>query len=317
MVVELEDIMDEFNHGIYSPEAIKTFLKYAYKKWDKYPDYVVLAGNGTFDHRDILGYGDCLIPPMMVGLPDGLFASDALLADVKGNDGIPEMAIGRLPVSTRRQFKIILNKIQAYEEAYADDWGKRVMVLADNPDDGGNFSLDSDQIAGHLPMGYTDNRIYLADFTIDAARQKILEETNKGLLLMNFLGHSGVDRFAQEGMIITSDVDLFNNEYRLPIVTAMSCIVGRFSIPGYDSLSEAFILRNNGGAIAVWSPSGLSYNDDNKMLGEEFFKLFFNSGENNLGKIMVEAMKNFSYRAHTGSILYLFNLLGDPALAIH
>jgi hypothetical protein len=100
MVVDLQDIYDEFNYGLSSPEAIRDFLSYAYHNWKKAPRYVVLVGEGTYDYKDNLGYGDNLLPVLMVATPHGLFASDNRFVDVVGNDGVPEMAIGRLPVAT-------------------------------------------------------------------------------------------------------------------------------------------------------------------------------------------------------------------------
>ena len=43
MVVNLDDIMNEFNYGLSSPNAIRKFLSYAYSNWQKAPRYVVLA----------------------------------------------------------------------------------------------------------------------------------------------------------------------------------------------------------------------------------------------------------------------------------
>ena len=96
-VVLLEDVMDDFNYGIYSPEAIRTFLSHAYTNWIRPPRFVVLAGDGSLDYKNILGNGDNLIPPMMVETPYGLFPSDNYFADTN-SDHIPEMAVGRIPV---------------------------------------------------------------------------------------------------------------------------------------------------------------------------------------------------------------------------
>ena len=86
MVVCLEDIYDEFNHGLASPRAIKEFLSYATNRWQgNNLKYVVLAGEGTFDYKDNLGYGENLIPPIMVSTPRGLFAADNQYGDVRGD----------------------------------------------------------------------------------------------------------------------------------------------------------------------------------------------------------------------------------------
>ena len=44
LVVELEDIYDEFNFGLASPLAIRALLSYADQQWQRSPEYVLLAG---------------------------------------------------------------------------------------------------------------------------------------------------------------------------------------------------------------------------------------------------------------------------------
>ena len=73
MVVDLEDIYDEFNYGIADPHAIQTFLAFARATWKTKPSYAVLAGNGTYDYKDYQGYGDNLLPPLMIATDYGLF----------------------------------------------------------------------------------------------------------------------------------------------------------------------------------------------------------------------------------------------------
>ena len=145
-IVFLEDIMNEFNYGIYDPRAIRTFLTYAYHNWIKPPKYVVLAGNGTYDYKDNEGYGDNLIPTLMANTPMGLYASDSLFAEFDG-DHVPKIAVGRLPVLTAEELENMVDKISSYESGT----GKHVLWLADDPDDGGNFPMDSDDVAALLP----------------------------------------------------------------------------------------------------------------------------------------------------------------------
>ncbi|RPJ81108.1 MAG: hypothetical protein EHJ94_05205, partial [Deltaproteobacteria bacterium] len=136
-VVMLEDILDEFNHGIAGPSAIRNFLSYAYQNWIIPPRYVVLAGDGTFDYKDYQGHGVNLIPPFLISTSYGLFASDIPFADIKNDDGIPEIAIGRIPVITAESFAKIIQKIEQYESSPAGEWCNQVMMMADNPDNGG------------------------------------------------------------------------------------------------------------------------------------------------------------------------------------
>ena len=91
-VVDVADVMDEFNYGISSPHAIRAFLDHARRYWSPSPRFVLLAGQGNLDYKDNLGLGGNLVPPLMVGTPSGLFASDNRLADLVGDDGVPEIA---------------------------------------------------------------------------------------------------------------------------------------------------------------------------------------------------------------------------------
>lgn len=314
MVADLEDIMDEFNYGIYSPEAIRDFLSYAYHNWRKAPRYVVLIGEGTYDYKDNQGHGGNLILPIMIKTPRGLFPSDNHFADING-DHIPEMAIGRLPVVTSEELIVLIRKIIAYENSNGDTWTKRVLMLADNPDDCSDFPADSNNVATLLPQGYTAEKIYLSEYPIDIARQLVLEGINNGALLLNYIGHAGLDRLAQGGLLLNSDVASMTNQERLPVVTAMTCVTGHFAIPGYDSLAEVLVLKQNGGAVAVLSPTGMSINSEAVILDKAFFQTMFEKRQA-LGDVVLKALEKGSMNGVSGYILSIYNILGDPALKL-
>ena len=68
-----------------------------------------------------------------------------------------------------------------------------------------------------------------------------------------------MSRFATSGLLTTSDTSLLSNAVT-PVVTALTCTVNRHEYPGLPSLGEELVMNADGGAIAVWAPSGLSYN---------------------------------------------------------
>jgi hypothetical protein len=316
LVVCLEDIYDEFNHGLTSPWAIKEFLSYAYNRWNgSNLKYVVLAGEGTFDYKDNLGYGENLIPPIMVSTPRGLFAADNQYGDVRGEDGIPDIAVGRLPVATEEEFRSYIKKLSDYEDA-SGGWTDRVIMVADNQDWGGDFPSDSDRLSQWI-SGYDVEKIYLPDFSdINQAREKLFQSINLGAALINYLGHAGLDSFTQEGLFEMEDVNDLQNENRLPVLTAMTCVAGRFSLPGFDTLSEALILRKNGGVIAVWGPTGASSNFLACNLAEDFFNNIFQSDKKILGSAVLQAIRNFTHRGGPLFMVNIYTLLGDPTLEI-
>jgi hypothetical protein len=313
MVVTVEDIYDEFNHGIPNPDAIRDFLSFAFSNWSLKPKYVLLAGEGTVDYKDNLGYGDNLIPPILVNTSFGLFASDNTLADVVGDDGLADFAIGRIPVSSQPELDAAVSKIIAYESS-SGAWQSNIIMLADNPDPGGDFTGDSDDLSALIPPAYNVEKIYLSQQSLGDARQSLIDGINSGAALVNYMGHSGMDRLAQEGLLKTSDVDSLTNGNRLPIITALSCVVARFELPGFDAIGEALFLDQDGGAIAIWAATGLSYNTPAKAATEDFMNAALLGGASILGDGIKQAQDAYAASGNPFSLLDVFTLIGDPAL---
>jgi hypothetical protein len=311
MVVSLEDIYDEFNAGIAEPTAIRTFLRHATSSWSTPPRYVTLVGRGTWDYRDLNGFGDNLVPTLLVDTPDGLVASDVAYADLAGQDGIPEVALGRLPVLTAQDLLDYVAKIQAHESAASGEWQRHVLMTADNADAAGNFPADSESVAALLPVEYTAGRVHLDTTTADAGRQAILQAVNEGVVAFNYIGHGGFDRLADENLFTSADVPSLVNSERLPVFLAMTCSVGDFAQPGYPSLGESMLLRKGGGAFAVWAPSGLSQNSLAVGLDQSFFRGAFVDNEKVVGKLVVQGIRELDTPG-SQYMRYMYNLLGEP-----
>lgn len=198
---------------------------------------------------------------------------------------MPEMAIGRLPVMTTEELTGAIKKIIAYENSVKGSWRNKVLLAADDPDtEAGDFPLDSNEISSLLPSGYSAENVYLSESSIDVARQTLFDRINTGVFLLNYIGHGSPDRMADEGLLLSSDVGFLTNGDRLPVVSALTCFVNNFGSPGYDSLGELLFMKNNGGASAVWGPTGLSLNSDAVVLGKNLFRAIFQENEQVLGK---------------------------------
>jgi uncharacterized repeat protein (TIGR01451 family) len=316
VVVGLEDVYDEFNAGIAEPIAIRAFLRYAASHWSTPPRYVTLVGRGTWDYKDRRGFGDNLVPTLLTSSPDGLVASDVAYADLTGDDGIPEVAIGRLPVLTAQELLDYVAKIQAHESAASGEWQKRVLLTADNADAAGNFPADSESVAALLPSGYTAGRVHLDTTTAAAGRQAILEAVNDGVVAFNYIGHGSLDKLADENLFTRDDdVPSLHNADRLPVFLAMTCSAGDFAQPGYPSLGEAMLLRKDGGAFAVWAPSGLSQNALAVRLDQSFFRGAFVDDEKVVGDLVVRGIRELDAPG-SQYMRYMYNLLGEPVSRI-
>ena len=310
-VVDLEAILDEFNAGSASPHAIRSFLAWARANWSVPPRYVALAGAGTVDYRNLLGHGDGLLPPLMVRSDGGLFPSDNRLGDVDG-DGQPELAVGRIPVVSAAELDAYTAKLAAYEGAAAADWTGTAVMAADAPDRGSDFSADSRQVAEQVSPLYRVSPIDLGALPLADARTQLLGAINQGTAFVNYMGHGGLDRLSSGGLLTLADVPSLANGGRLPVMTAMTCTINRFAVPGVPSLGEQLVTSGAGGAAAVWGPTGLSANGQARLLAERFY----HAADARLGDRVLRAIAEFRALGGDPALPELYDLLGDPALRI-
>jgi hypothetical protein len=190
-------------------------------------------------------------------------------------------------------------------------------MMADHPEEGANFPLDSDSVAAVLPQGYDVSRIYMSQQSITSARTLLMSALQNGAGLINYVGHGGPDRLEQDGLLRNSDVAFMTNA-KLPLLTAMTCAAGDFSQAGFDSLAELLFIKQNGGAIAVWSPSGYSNNEEAIVMDAEFFRSSFTntSAKTLLGDIVLRTLDNAKSHGVSDYMLEIYNIIGDPALML-
>jgi hypothetical protein len=316
-VIDIEDIWDEFNYGIASPHALRNFFEHALESWTVPPRYVVLAGSGTFDYKDYMGNGDNLIPPMHVNTPHGLFPSDNWLANTDLSTAVPEVAIGRIPATTRAELDAAIDKIIARESRLGEVWTNKVVMLADNGDQAGNFPRDSDRIAATLPAGVPMEKIYLSNVAVGTARTMALNAINQGAGFVSYVGHGGFDRFAAEGMLRDVDLQHLVNVDRPTVITGMTCNVGYFSLPGYASLGERLLYQPTGGAAAVWVATGMSQNEHAVALAMAFYGAVPADGNLRIGDVILSALKTYEGEQRPSYMVDIYVLLGDPAMKLH
>jgi hypothetical protein len=316
VVAPVIDIFDEFNGGVVSPWAIRDFLKHAFENWDVAPRYVFLAGDGTLDYWDVWGTNESLIPAPMTVADGGLVPSDNTLADWIGDDGVPEVALGRLPAQSAAELAIYRGKIMAFESG-AGDWKKRALWLADAADEGGEFPDDLQQLVDGMPAAYTSERIVVDWLGAPEARQRVLESWDDGAVMIQFLGHGALDFIANSGLVMTDDVATMTNNEKTPFLAALTCMVGRFDIPDYDILSEALLIKDGGGSIGVWSPAAFSMNADAALLGGHQIDAIASGEHVTVGDSIRAALAAYA-AAGVGdpNVPRVFIFLGDPATRV-
>jgi hypothetical protein len=328
LVVDIQNIYDEFNAGLTDPQAIQEFLAWAYAHWNPAPHYALLAGSGSYDYKNYLqtSTNPNLIPPYMIGTPMGLMSADVRYGDIVGNESVPEIAIGRLPVETPGQFQGVIDKIHAYEANSGDSWAHNVLMIADISDPiAGDFPLNSDDLAALVPGGYSVQKAYRQSFPTDpsaqAAADRMAHKTvtstiQSGVGLVNFVGHGNYDRWTAPGLLVNADVAGLHNGSRLPLISAPTCGVGSFGLPGFDVLGKLLVNQPDGGGIAVWAPSGLSLNTAAVALDQWLFQARFSGLAQRAGDVTRQALQGYATTINPRFNADIYQFLGDPALLL-
>jgi hypothetical protein len=160
-----------------------------------------------------------------------------------------------------------------------------------------------------LPSSLVVRKIYRSQFSSDAqANGVLLGAINQGPLLVNFIGHGSIEIW--RGNILTSDdAEGLINGMRLPFFVNMTCLNGYFQDPYSETLGEALLKAKGGGAVAVWTSSGLTEPDKQAVMNKELIKLLFNGQSVTLGEATAKAKASVSDQ----DIRKTWILFGDPS----
>jgi hypothetical protein len=319
-VVTIEEVYDEFSYGLADPTAIRDFLHYAHQHWAApVPRYVLLVGDASYDYRDNLkAPNKNLLPTYLVQTHFvGETASDNWFVDFD-DDSLPEMAIGRLPVKSVAEARIVVDKIVGYERnPTPGEWRRRVLFVAD--DDQPDFEATSDDlIESNLPPDYQATRVYLSDYAEpEESTARIIAEFNQGAAIVNYVGHAALDVWAKEGVFSSADIAALRNGSKLPFVVTMTCLDGYFHHPQADCLAEELLLAEGKGALAAFAPTSELLPAEQDALVKALFEILFASDAPTLGEAVMRAKRSLpdGGRGYE-DLIETYTLLGDPALRL-
>src|SRR5262249_45427885 len=194
--------------------------------------------------------------------------SDDWFAD-ENNDGLTEMAVGRLSFRTVDEETAMVSKIISYETASPAD---SVLLVADRPD-GFNFRATNDRLKALLPSNLRVEEIDRAELDEAEARSRLLEAINRGQKVVNYNGHGSATLW-RAGLLTAADAATMTNK-NLPLFVTMTCLNGYLGDPSFDSLAEAFVKARRAGAVAAWASSGLTSPGSQALMDQEAFRLLF------------------------------------------
>jgi uncharacterized repeat protein (TIGR01451 family) len=306
-IVDVDDLYDEFNFGIRSPEAIRSFFQLT-TTWKRAPGAFMLLGDASLDPRNYLGAGAYdFVPTRMVLTALLRTASDDWFTDFN-NDGIADIPIGRIPVRTADDAALILGRI-ASRGTPSGTWAHSALFVADHSTDY-DFGGVAKSLVKLLPSSISSQTIDFA--TSPSPHSEIVSAMNNGQLLVTYIGHASVEIWA-DYVFASTDAAALTNGNRLPVVVGLDCLNGFFFDISTDALAKALLRAPNGGAIAVWASSGLTQPDQQALMGRELFAQLFRTDTTlTLGQAVIRA----KYVVIDPDVKKSWILFGDPTMKL-
>lgn len=312
-VVDVTDLYTQYTYGVFDPDAIRQYIKYAAQNLGT--KYVLLVGGDTYDYHNYTKKNSISFIPSLYVATGSLIRyapADPLYTDFNG-DSIPDMPIGRFPVRTAAELDLVIQKTLAYE---TKDYGQTAVFASDKIDQGYSFKQISDSMVASLPVGWTVENLSLENLDLATARTNLFAAMNRGTALVNYTGHSGPADWTFNGLFNQADIAKLTNVGRPFVVVQWGCWNNYYVYPNYNFLVQNFLFTGDNGAAAVLGATSLSTITSEELLGEILTPKLTTPGMT-LGQAIQDAKMQLGLtHPEMLDVLLGWSLMGDPALMI-
>ncbi len=349
VVRTLSFIRAQYPYGADDAERIRFFLRDAYARWGT--KWVLLGGD-----TDVL--------PERLALNTNFYQEEHIAADIyyscldgnwnaDGNseygegyqdefvtgdqaDLLPEVYVGRAPVSTALEAQTFVNKTFQYERTpvggYENRWLFFAEVLFPQPYNGGPIDLDGAPLAEDilpftdLNAGLTVKRLY-ENYTqpsyrpgsLPESKAAVLPELNLGYGLALHVGHGYRNSMSVgDASLVNGDASALTNGNKLFNLYAIDCTSSAIDFP---CIGEAFLKNPNGGAVTVIGSTRFDFPTAGRAYQQEYFRLFFEDSVSAVGELQARQKLPFSAFSFYDGVNRWTQLtllqLGDPELRMY
>ncbi|MBQ9100706.1 MAG: type IX secretion system sortase PorU [Paludibacteraceae bacterium] len=345
VVVTPEQVYNEYSSGTPDATAIRLFMRQMYERNGKSDTYLLLMGDGSFDNRAILRSASTTINNFILTYQGGssydesaTFTSDdyyGMLSPTafqsgKVCNGNIDIGVGRLPVTTLEEAKVMVDKIETYlKGGKYGKWRNKVCLVADDNEASSaynKFYTYSENLATKVEQRNNSmevKRIYLDAYTrvtgsngnrYPDVEKIIKDEIESGVTVMNYIGHSSKIGWTAEHVLTQNQAASMYND-KLGFWITASC-----QFTQYDALvrsgGEDLVLNPNGGAIAIFSPARVVFDDKNDKVNQAVFENLFTRNEDGTQMRLGDICRMSKNHILNDSNKMSFALLGDPMLRL-
>lgn len=315
-LVTTDAIFERYSHGVPDGESVKRFIAEAYRDFGV--RYVLIVGGDSYDYRNELGLGSVSHVPTLYRSADTIVrfaASDSALADID-DDGIADLALGRMPARTPAELERMVAKSLAFET----NASMSALFVADADDGGLSFATQADAQSASFPM-LAIERAYRNEFpgavpgTYDdaAMHSQIVGTINGGLRLVHYFGHSAPSQWTS-GAVLTS-AQLWAGALAnsiAPLVAQWGCWNGYFVHPQANSLAQVFMAVEQGAGSAIGA-GGLTSAESDHALALAFYQELAKPGARVGDALLLARQTLATLQPTVRDVQVAVNLFGDPA----
>ncbi|MCF0196803.1 MAG: type IX secretion system sortase PorU, partial [Bacteroidaceae bacterium] len=314
---------------------------------DAAPRYLLLMGDCAWDNRMVStawkkynpdDYLLCYESENSLTSTSSYVMEDyfALMDDGEGGDLLkdkPDLGVGRFPVTTAEEAKVMVDKTIAYLEGnQAGSWRNLVCMLGDDGDANEHMKSCNDvaemvkrnqkSIELRKVMWDAYDRVSTASSNGYPQVTKLLRKQMKdGAAVMNYMGHANTYALSHEFVLMKEDF-ADNKTDRLGLWVTAACDVMPFD-GQVENTGETAVLTAGGGAMAFFGTARTVYASQNRAMNLNFMKYLFERDEKGRRNTIGDAIclsKNAIIASGSESIYkenkLQYALLGDPALVI-
>lgn len=307
-----------------SPTAIKTYIQNALAA-DPMLEYVLLIGD--VDGTDAM-------PSFYYGPENDV--SDQKYTHLIGDDFIPDVFIGRLSVDSITELIVAIQKTIKYHRtplATNGDWLNRALIVAGNYSNTVPIPITPVWTSHWLREVLLDHGYSAVDTVfyppVQYGAPQIQAAINAGVGIVNYRGWGDANGWHYPEFHV-NDLANLNNGWMTPVFTSFVCNANDFANNVDPCLGEAIIRSgsptNPKGGVAVIGPSDLHTSTKyNNIINSYMYDAIYDMGVHELAPAMLQGLlgliREFPDQEGPGEAqefyFHVYNLLGDPSLAIH
>ncbi|MBO7099703.1 MAG: type IX secretion system sortase PorU [Bacteroidaceae bacterium] len=347
-IVYANQVYNEFSSGTPDATAYRRLMKMLYDKAeniDDAPKYLLLFGDAAWDNRMVsIQWRKYSPDDYLLCYPSENSFSDTrsfvmedyfgLLDDGEGTNVLrdkPDLGIGRFPVTTSADAKVMVDKTISYlSRENAGEWKNLVYLLGDDGDENQHMRYADDvaeQVKAINPAMEVRKIMWDAykiestgsNLSYPTCTRDIKQVMKDGALVINYVGHAATYGMSHEFVLRVSDFAEPCGDNLALWVTA-ACDVMPFD-GQVENMGETAVLNPKGGALAFYGTARTVYATQNLYMNRYFMRYLFGTDAKGRRYKVGDAIRlaknaliignmESSYRENK----LQYALLGDPSL---